>query len=593
MQPILQAWLTRLCESGGRSSRGTLWVCKGEDSPAELVAIHPPGLRPDSGPAAVHGKAATAVFASGRAAVRGGEENDLFAAHGTIDGLSVAAVVEQPKSSPQHQAAGLDALGRAIGWLDWALRVQPKTDATAGASNEPHGLGSERTLEMLAMALEPRAAEATSLALTTELASLIRCERVSLGRYHEDELVLEAISHTAQLDPRTRLAHDVVAAMQEAIDQDAVVVHPTPEGQTPLATVAHRTLSTEQGSATIWTLPLRDDDAFAGALLVEFAPGQTPSGAVLAWLEQLASLLAPVLGLRRREQAPLRHRLRSFLRYDLASALGFDRPAIKIALAAGTFVFLLLAVIPATHRVTTPARLEGAVQRVIVAPMSGYVAESRRRAGDAVRKGEVLAVLEDADLRLEARKWEAKREQRRKELRAALAGRDRSQVRILQAQLDQANAELELISERRRRTRLVAPFDGVVTDGDLSQALGTPVERGEVLFEVAPQDDYRVILEVEGRDITFVQEEQLGALTLQALPGAPRPLTVRRVTPISSAEGGRNFFRVEARLGGMRTGLRPGMDGVAKIDVGHRSLLWIWTHSVVDWLRMAVWKWVP
>ena len=52
-------------------------------------------------------------------------------------------------------------------------------------------------------------------------------------------------------------------------------------------------------------------------------------------------------------------------------------------------------------------------------------------------------------------------------------------------------------------------------------------------------------------------------------------------------------FRVEARLDGLHTGLRPGMDGVAKIDIGERSLLWIWTHSALEWLRMAWWAWVP
>jgi multidrug efflux pump subunit AcrA (membrane-fusion protein) len=174
-----------------------------------------------------------------------------------------------------------------------------------------------------------------------------------------------------------------------------------------------------------------------------------------------------------------------------------------------------------------------------------------------------------------------------------MAERDRSQVRILQAQMQQAEVELDLIAEQRRRTRLVAPFDGVITRGDLSQSLGSPVERGEVLFEVAPQDDYRIILEVDGSDIAFVRAGQAGRITLQALPGQARPFTVHRVTPISSVEEGRSFFRVEASLEGVGAGLRPGMDGVAKIDIGSRSLLWIWTHSALDWLRMAWWAWVP
>lgn len=593
MKSVFQAWLTRQCTSGASSSRGSLWVCKAPGSPPELLACHPHAASAGPPEWDEHCIAAEAVLAAGRAVVRGGDERDLLAAPGSCAGLSVAAVVEQPKVSPREQAAALDVLERALGWLAWSLQLERPSEPPAAKSRAASGAGLERTLDLLAIALEPRPVAATVLAVTTELASVLGCERVSLGHLGGDELVLDAISHTAQLDPRSHLWRDLVVAMQEAIDQDAVVVYPAPEGETPMAAAAHRQLADQHGLATVWTLPLRDGDALAGALLVEFASGQRAPAATRAWLEQLASLLAPVLGLCRRDQAPFGERVRVLLCRELPLATGLDRLNARLALGAALILLLALALLPATHHVTAPAALEGIVQRAIVAPMPAFVAESRRRAGDVVRKGEVLGMLEDADLRLEARKWEAKREQRRKELRAAMAESDRSQVRILQAQLEQAEAELALIAEQRQRTRLVAPFDGIVTHGDLSQALGTPVERGEVLFEVAPQDDYRVILEVDGRDIAFVETGQAGRLTLQALPGAARPLTVRRVTPISSAEAGRSFFRVEAALEGEGSGLRPGMDGVAKIDVGSRSLLWIWTHSVLDWLRMAWWAWVP
>ena len=593
MQPIVQSWLTRHCESGRRASKGTLWVRKGSDAPSELLAIHPPS--PGKAPPAPdgHRAAAEAALAARRAVVRAGEENDLIAAPGSCAGMPVAAVIEQPKASPREQASALDALSRALDWLEWALRLQRSSAPAAAAPREAAGPGAERTLDLLAIALEPRPVAATTLALTTELASLLGCEQVGLGRVEGDELVLDAISHTAKLDPRSRLARDLMAAMQEAIDQDAVVVHPAPEGETPLAAAAHRHLADEQALTAIWTFPLRDDDALAGALLVEFAPGQRPRAATRAWLEQLATLLAPVLGLHRRDQAALGERVRVLLSEDLPQAIGLSRLNVRLGIGLAAFLLLGLGFVPATHRVAAPAELEGIVQRAIVAPMPAYVAESRRRAGDVVKKGEVLGALEDADLRLEARKWEAKRDQRRKELRAAMAERDRSQVRILQAQVQQAEAELDLIAEQLRRTRLVAPFDGVITRGDLSQSLGSPVERGEVLFEVAPQDDYRIILKVDGSDIAFVQAGQAGRIMLQALPGEARPFTVHRVTPISSVEEGRSFFRVEASLEGIGAGLRPGMDGVAKIDVGSRSLLWIWTHSALDWLRMAWWAWAP
>jgi hypothetical protein len=62
---------------------------------------------------------------------------------------------------------------------------------------------------------------------------------------------------------------------------------------------------------------------------------------------------------------------------------------------------------------------------------------------------------------------------------------------------------------------------------------------------------------------------------------------------VTVAEEGRNSFRVEARLSQLGQQLRPGMEGVAKIETGQRLLVWIWTRSVIEWLRVAAWKYLP
>jgi hypothetical protein len=35
------------------------------------------------------------------------------------------------------------------------------------------------------------------------------------------------------------------------------------------------------------------------------------------------------------------------------------------------------------------------------------------------------------------------------------------------------------------------------------------------------------------------------------------------------------------------------MEGAGKIEVDRRSLVWIWTHQIVDWMRLAAWSWLP
>jgi hypothetical protein len=69
--------------------------------------------------------------------------------------------------------------------------------------------------------------------------------------------------------------------------------------------------------------------------------------------------------------------------------------------------------------------------------------------------------------------------------------------------------------------------------------------------------------------------------------------SVRRLTPVSTAGEGRNFFRVEAGLENVPERLRPGMEGVGKIEIDRRRLLWVWTDELVDWLRLRTWNWLP
>jgi multidrug efflux pump subunit AcrA (membrane-fusion protein) len=158
-------------------------------------------------------------------------------------------------------------------------------------------------------------------------------------------------------------------------------------------------------------------------------------------------------------------------------------------------------------------------------------------------------------------------------------------------------AELALVEEQIARTRVVASFDGVVVSGDLSQSLNAPVERGQVLFEVAPLDGYRIVLRVDERDMAHVAIGQRGELAVTAMPGEALPFTVTSIVPVNLAQDGRNVFRVEARLEDEKLGgsarLRPGMTGVGKIHVEERRLVWIWTRSFTDWVRLKLWSWLP
>jgi multidrug resistance efflux pump len=201
--------------------------------------------------------------------------------------------------------------------------------------------------------------------------------------------------------------------------------------------------------------------------------------------------------------------------------------------------------------------------------------------------------LNDIDLRLEQAKLQGHQQKLQRQYREAQSSRDLVSVRVIKEQISQANAEIDINTEQLAKTRVLAPFDGVIIEGDLQQLLGTPIERGDGLFKIAPLTGYRIILKVDESDIARIQEGQQGGLLLSSLPNTKLPLTIENITAVSKADNGANIFRVEASLRNAPDILRPGMEGLGKVNAGRASLWWIWTHKIKDAIGLWLWSWLP
>ncbi len=446
-------------------------------------------------------------------------------------------------------------------------------------------------LELVGVALAHRPFHAAATAVATELATRLGLERVSVGFLRRGQIRVEALSHSSGFDDKANLICDVGLAMDEAADQDATISYPSPANAQPRVTHAHEQLARQHGATAVCTTPIVEAGSVVGAITFERAQDASFDAETLDFCEGLTSVVGPVLAVQRAAGAGPLARGREFVRTHVTELIGAHPTTVRVAAAAAACLLLVLALATGDFRITAKATLEGRVQRAIVAGVEGYIAEANARAGDVVRKGQLLGRLDDRDLTLERAKWAGRRDQFQREYREALATHDRVEGRILSARLSQATAQLRLLDENLTRLQLVAPFDGIVVSGDLSQLLGSPVEKGELLFQVAPLDGYRTILEVDERDIAYVKVGQSVELGLSALPRESLSLKVERVTPVATAEDGRNFFRVEASLEHPTTSLRPGMEGVAKIEVDRRRILWIATRRLIDWFYLWTWSW--
>lgn len=435
----------------------------------------------------------------------------------------------------------------------------------------------------------------SSLATVNRLAQRFNCSQVLYGLEKGKTVRVDTMSHSAWFEEKASLVNLAALAMNEAFDQRACIVIPEPESGTPLTTAAARRYLAESGSTALCVMPLEAANEVVGVWMLE--KDEPFDDEQLEILDALGLTLGPILDLKRRtEESLLRHSRRSGA-HLLRKLIDTSHPGYKLLAILAVLFVTVFALYETDYRVAAEAVVEGRTQRVVVAPFDGYIDSAPARAGDVVGAGHVLATLEDKDFRLEKMHWEAELEVSLRKEQEAMSNGERVELRLASAQAQQARAQLQLASEKLARARILAPFDAVVVRGDLTQRLGSPVDQGETLFELAPLDEWRVILKVDERDIAAVRDAQKGELRLTAIPGETFPFTVRKVTPVATAEDGRNYFRVEAQLlaseGGGLPNLRPNMEGVGKVESGRASLLWIWTHRLTDWLKLSLWRWMP
>lgn len=447
-------------------------------------------------------------------------------------------------------------------------------------------------LDLVALTMEAPRLELALQSLANELTRVLDADWAACGLVAPSSLVeVKALSHGVALSTRAELVRAFAAAMQECTDQREIIAVPEHSPRALVVTRAHDELSERVGVGPLLSVPLARDGQINGVMTIKLGAGRTVTDREREFCRLVGTVLGPLIEFKRRDDRWIGAKVAEVIHDGMQRLVGPGHVGLKLATATAVIAAAILSFATADYRVTAAATLEGSVQRVISAPIQGYIAQAGARAGDRVTQGEVLARLDDRALKVERARWLSEREQRLKEYQRALAESDRARVQVLRAEIEQSQARIDLIEEQLGRIEIRAPFDGIVVRGDLSQMLGAPVQRGDLLFEIAPLDDYRILLRVDERDVSDVAVGQEGTLILSSLPFVRLQLRVTKLTPISIAEEGRNNFRVEAELVDKSPAIRPGMQGYGKISTGQRKLVYIATARLAQWLRMTWWRW--
>ena len=197
---------------------------------------------------------------------------------------------------------------------------------------------------------------------------------------------------------------------------------------------------------------------------------------------------------------------------------------------------------------------------MVSAEVAGRVAEIRFSEGQPVKKGAVLVVLDDAVAQAEL-------SQARANLALAQSRFDRSSrlknagFVSAEAREDASNAlklqqaSVELAQAKLDKTRVVAPFDGVI--GLRSVSVGEFVTPGQHIAPLEAVSTLKVDFRLPERNVADVKVGQTLELNVDAMPGSVFEGVVYAISPLVEA-GGRSVL-VRARVDNAAGRLRPGM----------------------------------
>jgi len=233
----------------------------------------------------------------------------------------------------------------------------------------------------------------------------------------------------------------------------------------------------------------------------------------------------------------------------------------------------------------------GPADQVSVRPeVNGRILELPVDIGDSVRKGQVLFALDDRDLQIEKESQDKAIDRAKLQLEQAernfLRSRSLFDEKLISKELfedtatahelaknslAQSEKSLELVQDRLRKTRIIAPFDCTVLTRPVSvgQAVSGSggFNSGTEVLTIANLNDMIISAHINQADVARLKVDQEVAVQVEAVPGLKTSGKVERIAPQATIKSNIKGFAVRILLTNVDPRVRPGMTANIQIPV--------------------------
>jgi biotin carboxyl carrier protein len=498
---------------------------------------------------------------------------------------------------------------------------------------------------LLGTTQEAEGFQGAGLNLVNELARQLKCSRVTLGWVKGRGINIVSMSDTEELKRHSEYVRLMEVAMGECLDQQQPVVYPVPENAEPILAEAvvysHKKLLANDKGSHVVSIPLRLRDEWIGVLTLE---REEPfDGMLVTQLQLIADVAAPQLADRFESDRWLIGHAWKTVKWLASYLVGPKHVGWKMLsiLIMAALIYVFVGSMP--FMISADFTMEAQSKRIIPAPYEGDLGEVKVRPGAEVKAGDILAILNTTELRLQFGEAVSQLHVYSLQRQKARAENKIAEAQQADAAIKQTQARIDLLQYQIEKSTIRSPIDGVVLTGDWYDKVGGVVEKGKAMFEVAPLTDLIPILRVDEQDIDTIEQYihdtgglPEGDLTTRSQPDQDFRFMVKQIVPLATPVNGKNVFEVrsgfataewsdtasyeedstviyqgilyraaadsgpETNHGAVEPGtnndvwqranwMRPGMEGLARLDMGKRKIWWVATHRIADMVRLWMW----
>jgi len=496
--------------------------------------------------------------------------------------------------------------------------LQNITEAAGGALHNASLLLAERKVEILETLVQVSREITSTLnlervmhAIVTGPSAVIPYERACIALEQSGKLQLKAISSMPEInhaDPDVKRLDELLRWASVA-GQEIYVVQRGDEVEDPRPETREKfkRYFEESGARAFYCLPLADDQGRVGLLAIESSDPDFLSAAHLEMLKVLGGQATvalrnaqlykevPFIGV----LEPVLEKKRKFM------AMEKRRRSTILALAGAALLFLVA--VPLPMRLDGNATVAPAHTAKIQPEVEGVVSKVYVREGDPVKRGTILADLEDWDYRAALAAAQAKQAEAVARMNQALASNDGTEAGIQRTQADYWTAEVTRAQERLERTHLRSPIEGVVATPQVENLVGRRLEFGDTFAEVTDTSRATVDVAIDEADVPLLEPGWPAVVKLDSFPTQTFRGSVTVISPQGQVEGDERVFfaRVSVPNTNPNALMRPGMQGRGKVDArpvlsasgrvlypaGWRPAGYVLFRRSGLWIRGKLWSW--